>query len=439
MDKAQTMALIVAILMVASIVGYSVIYSGPQIEKPTNTTPPTTNPVQLAMQASNVPATVVLILPKISFVASTEQSNINVLDSAIMEIEGVRGVASRYSMGEETQLGTGLIYIAEVQLLEQTDPALVLEKLDQISELKTIAGFPYALIEIPKSIEFTHADLNLSKIYDLERNEAQVIISVGTLVGDEIVVSLEANFLGNDVLEMNAYEEENPALESMDGIAVFEAEISSLESSLELEIRHNYSTLLELDAIESEINGIEGATGLELSKQFIDAKIMLALDTNLSEQTSTDLNDFLHTLSDDVIFYNKDFFRASLFFEQGENLIPTEEAIQEKLDELKLDASIGEPFGRASGTVQLEGNAGTVRNLIESMLENKDLEFTLFQQGQVLLEEITDEETATTYAIESGLVDAKFISVHAAGETVEMEFSYSILRNAITAITAEEK
>ncbi len=441
MDKARLGVLLISLFFIISIVASGLLYNVPEAPQQPQDGLSDLEPTKISMEARDIPATVTLFLPKLRIVAETKGStSINVIDGSIYSIPGVRKVESYYLPLEQTELATGLIYIADIFLSNDLNSEQALSLIEEIPSLENIEGLSYALVELPQEIEFINPDLNISKTYSFRGNETDALVSLATMQGDEIKVSIAATFIGNDVLSVLAFETKNITATPLFGETSIEAGIASLEPKLLLDITTNYSQLPALEEVERQLLQMEGIVDFNLTKPFLEAKISLIADANISEQSAADLNSFLYTLSDDIIFYNQNFFRASLFFEEGTDLLPLKEIINEKLEELDLNVTVRETVGHATAEIPIESKDASVIPKIKSLLKSNGFEeFSLYQPGQISPTEISSEETGNTYSIDSALVEAFFSQPHSVGETIQLDVTYYIVREKIAAITAIEK
>ncbi|MAG21909.1 MAG: hypothetical protein CL943_01205 [Candidatus Diapherotrites archaeon] len=440
MDKAQIGALLIAVFFVGSIIGSSLLFTPPPISQAPTTNPDDIQPTQLSMEASNIEATVVLILPKLKIVAETSEINIEELDTSIYSVEGVKRIASFYSQVDQSEIAAGLMYVADIQLIAGTDAEEVFEQIKEKPGLEQAEGFPFALVTLPSEIDFINAQLDITKSHSLRRAESEALIAFDTERGDELRVNLSATFIGEDPLNLFAYELQNTSIITVPGEAVVEAEIASLQPKLLFDITTNYSQLPLLEELETELANTPGLSDTNLFKPFIEPKISLINDTNISEEKAADLNVLVASLSDDTIFYNEISFRASLFFEDGTDLAPLKAQLQEKLDELELSAVvIQETIGHATGGAFLKSeDASQEMELVKNLIEDKGFEtFLVLQEGQIVLEKV-DWDDETSYEIESGLVDTAFSKSHSVGDTVTVRVAYTLVRNKIDEISAFE-
>ncbi|MDP6671235.1 MAG: hypothetical protein QGI60_05500, partial [archaeon] len=304
MNMVRFGALFISVFFVVSIIASGFLYTPPPVDTGPTDELPNINPTQISMQAENIEATVVLLLPKIRIGAATDETNIATIDSSIYAIPGVKRVTSFYTQSDETEIGAGLIYVADVQLSKDADAKEIFSQVQQIESLEGVDGFASALVSVPEEIEFTNIDLNVSKLQSLKRNETEVMVSFETIREDQILVSISATFIGIDAVEVIAFESETISGAPSFGELALEADVSSLDTILLVDIKTDYSALPGLEAVRQGILSLAQVADLNLTEPFLDAKLSLAADGNISEETALDLNAFLQTLSDDVIFYN---------------------------------------------------------------------------------------------------------------------------------------
>ena len=355
MDKAKLGALLISIFFVGSIIGYGFIYNLPQVGQEPTDQLPNLDPTQISMQASRVQADIVLMLPKIRLIAETEELNINTINSNIYAVQGVKGVSSLFQQVDSPEVATGLLYIADVQISSGEQAEEVFSNIQESVSFERLDGFAYALLAVPEEIEFSRTDLNISKTASLRRNESEALVYFGAKKGDPVKINIEATFLGTEITNVLAYEVKNVFLLAFD--------VSYAQTSL-------------LDSLEAELSLIEGVLELELSEPYLEAKLLLSKEgAPLPTEVVSDLNAFIQTLSDDTIFYNESFFSASLFFEDGTDLVPIKAQLDEKLGELLLsDVSLSESKGQVSGSFILESDDSSKVGEMEALLEQKGFE-----------------------------------------------------------------
>ena len=438
MDKLKFGALFISVFFVVSIVASGFLYTPPPVDTGPTDQLPDINPTQISMQADNVEATVVLLLPKIRVGAATSETNIASIDSSIYAIPGVKRVTSFYTQSGDTELAAGLIYVADVQLSKDADAKEIFSQVQQIESLNAVDGFASALVSVPEEIEFTNIDLNVSKIQSLKRNETEVMASFETLRGDQILISISATFIGIDAIEVMAFESETISGAASFGESTLEAEVASLDTILLVDIETDYSSLPGLEAVHQGILSLAQVSDLNITEPFLDAKLSFASDGNIPEETASDLNAFLHTLSDDVIFYNFSNFSTSLFFEQGTDLQPVKVSVETKLEELGLEGITSrESIGHAFLELELVSGEAAPLAEIESLLEaNGFSKFSSVQPGKISLAEI--ETDFGLFEIESGLVDTGFLKSHSVGDKAMLSVTYSIAREQLAEIGAVE-
>ena len=442
MDNTKLAVLLISAFFVISIIASGFIYMPPSIDQEPANELDELPETQLPMSVEGVEAKVVLLLPKLKLVANTQELNINNLDSSIYAMQGVQRVSSFFRINPEVdEITTGFIYVADLQLSKSADKEEIIADLFSNTSFETTDVFAFALVDLPSDIEFTNSDLELTRPYSLPRNEAEAIVSTSTLRGDELTVNIEAVFIGEQPISLVAYELENITATPLSQENTINAPVAFLEPILLLDISTYYSQLPLLPEIEGKIHAMEGVQDFNLTKPSLEAQLTLIADNNINAENAADLNLFLSGLSNDIIFYNADSFRASLLFEQGTSLQPIADSIEEKLGQLSLDTVIiREQLGHAIAEIPLEsGNVNFAMLAIPSLLKSKGLEFSLYQPGEISLTEITSEETEQTYAIDANVVSSFFSKQHSINEEVEVVVTYSIVREEIAAITAIEE
>ena len=117
MNKNQFGGIFIAVIMVGSILGFALMFSGNQSEDtdPVDSINPNLpSSTVLNMSAENIEAKVFEILPKILFSAYTNEAEIQKINNKLVSVPGIYKLESKYRQQENPSFNTSLVYIAEV-------------------------------------------------------------------------------------------------------------------------------------------------------------------------------------------------------------------------------------------------------------------------------------------------------------------------------------
>ncbi|MBN1941094.1 MAG: hypothetical protein JW772_02840, partial [Candidatus Diapherotrites archaeon] len=110
MNRNQFFSIFIAVIMLGSTIGFALVSMQNNPDTPNNNgdEPPVQPPTEIRFVAPGVESEIVELLPSIRILGTTENLNINDLDSQIYNISGVRNVASKFSneTGQITYVAT---------------------------------------------------------------------------------------------------------------------------------------------------------------------------------------------------------------------------------------------------------------------------------------------------------------------------------------------
>ena len=115
MDSKQWFGIFIAVIMIGSILGFALMFSGNQgQESNPDVNPDLPDSTVLNMFAENIDAKVVEALPKVLFSAYTNEAVITLINKKVASVTGVYTINSKYRQTENSSFGTSLVYIAEI-------------------------------------------------------------------------------------------------------------------------------------------------------------------------------------------------------------------------------------------------------------------------------------------------------------------------------------
>ena len=444
MNKNQVIALALGILMLLSTIGFA-FYAVSDNAQPGTPKDDETQPEQPATQikftADGISAKISELMPVIKIAGSTNEYGIVKIDSAIAQIQGVKNIESLF--GDTTK--RPLTYVATIYFEKGLTVSDLVKKIEETGLVSGIDGYSYAVVELPKKIVFKseNSDLNLSKEYEFSDSLSNAYVGLNSIKGDEITATVSATFQGAKLVDYLSVEEENISAKPVQGTAVLEVPLKSLEASLFFSGKAFFSSVPEQSALQQSLSLIADVNNAEVQVPAIAPKILVSSPSVLSEEQLRDLNVFVQSLnSQDFSFSNEGAFSASIPFDTDANLLDAKAKITAQIKTMGIEnASVEESSDTVYGTLSLtQADSNNSSRQLKQLLESYPLsEITIQQPGQLELTEIFDAETNASYLIDSNSVPAAVKPGHVLSDKISAKISYYIVRNRIAYIAAEEQ
>ena len=376
MNLKQIGAIVIIVLMVASVVGFTVFYNTPQQQPQEPEVPPLQQqPTVLKFKADNVDSEVAELLPSFRIGASTAEASIDALDRKVSSFSGVRSVRSLFRQAEEAEFGKGLIYVADIGFANDVNREAFLDYLQGLPEFSNLSTLNFALVSIPKKLELLpESGINLPKTHEFSDTIIEAFVSTGAEKGDRIKLNISITFSGNSVSEIIAFQnlEAVPELEQKQ--AILAATVSSLFPELLVEAIIDSAELADTNALKASFLSIADVNGALLS-------------------LPPDFNPFAAVSK------------------------PTEIAIKLSLSKTDSASAVSET---------------------KKFLETKNASFTIQQAGEISLSEITDSDTNSTFSVPEGKAVVLFKAGKKAGDKVKVQLFYLVADGNISQITGQE-
>ena len=255
MNKNQVIALALGILMLLSTIGFA-FYAVSDNAQPGTPKDDETQPEQPATQikftADGISAKISELMPVIKIAGSTNEYGIVKIDSAIAQIQGVKNIESLF--GDTTK--RPLTYVATIYFEKGLTVSDLVKKIEETGLVSGIDGYSYAVVELPKKIVFKseNSDLNLSKEYEFSDSLSNAYVGLNSIKGDEITATVSATFQGAKLVDYLSVEEENISAKPVQGTAVLEVPLKSLEASLFFSGKAFFSPVPEQNALQQSLS-----------------------------------------------------------------------------------------------------------------------------------------------------------------------------------------
>jgi len=441
MDLKTVFSLFVAVVMVGSIVGFTVFYQFPDQDSSGNGGADPVPATSLDFFAEGVEAVVSDMLPSIRIMAETLDTDVIAVNNSVYGIEGIKRVSNgRFQQYPYTNLGAGYVYAADISFDVSLSSEEILEKLEAETSLQFIEGGKYALVEVPEviSMKSVNEELGLEKDYEFSERITEAIVDFEALEGDVLSVTVQGVLVGIQMTNVFVVENENLTAAPVQKTVLIEAPVSFLEDRLLFNAEIPFSLLEGTSSLEEELNEIPGILDANVFVSSTDSILSISFEEEAEESALSDFKTFVEGLGAELIEADEQNYSVS--FEAEISAAEFSEkmlGIESKLLELGLVASVEESKGFLAGQAQLDSAENKIAsNALRALLESRVLEIDLTQPGWLELEEITDSDDS--YAVPEAIVNVSLQSGHSLGETVQVEATLVIVRGVIESVQATE-
>lgn len=448
------MSWFIVIIMVGSILGFAFYYVGndnPDSGTDTGTdqnAPPLADTTQLQFSAAGIDANVIDSLPSILIVAETDEAEINKIDSEIyLADQNIRQVLSSY-MQPQANSQKALIYRAEISLAPRSDPIKIINEISSDSNhLSSIQAVKSILVRLPKNISFSNKDLNLEKEYEFRDSTVQVFASPQTIMGDNLKVTLNATFQGQELTQITGFEEENLSEKLLQKTISLNAPISELEPVLLVSAEQvSFSNIAPISALAETFKKLQDVNDSSFSIPIVQPKITLSV-SGIDQNQVFDLNALAASLPDlnfaETQITSEGFF-ASLTFKSDLNTLgPQRNSIAEKLrgmnvssDRIEMQESRTSLFGTVS--LKSPSAAKEIYNKIGTSIFSKGVLAKIYQPAKLRVFQIFDPDTNALVEVPGQSIGAEVTPTHALDENVSVQVRVALQRGKLLYAQAVE-
>src|SRR3989338_2574888 len=251
-SQTQLFSIFIVLIMMASTVSIALLSQDPnpqpnpnQPDQPLNPGNQTTLPYSVTVNAS-----VVQQLPRVILFATTDESDIQVIDTRLVSIPGIRLDSFNSYFRNDPSTG-GLIYVAEVSFdPNQTNTQKLISDAGNINVFtQQPFGFAQALVSVPKNVTFHNTDFDVNHAYTFLDPLVPSYVSPETRPKDQIQVQLDAKFTGNTISELIASEVSNPLNDPKQRSATRLLTLDELKPLLVFGADTNYSASLDVNTL----------------------------------------------------------------------------------------------------------------------------------------------------------------------------------------------
>jgi len=444
MNKNQWGGIFIAVIMVGSILGFALMFSGNQSED--------TNPDDLIdsnlpsstvmnMSAEGIEAKTVEILPKILFSAYTNEAEIQEINAKIALVPGIYKIESKYRQQENTSFGTSLVYIAEISFDKSKNIGEMGEGIINATEdiLFDPFYFEVVLLSVPKNIKFSN-EQGFELNYEYQDPLTLAYVLPGTQKDDLLSIRIDASFTGNTLVSSFASALSNltsePQIHSFDLNKTVEEKLSRIVFGSIV----NYSDYTAQESLKEQILALSNAVDANVVSYKPENYFTVFFDaeTDLKEEFSQLMADNNDSISSVEVFEAGQGFSAEIFF-LGNN---SSEAINLVKDFLEtntaLDISVTESNAQAFASIALDSaDSAQFVSELNALLEQLNFSQSQIQQEVVVEFDSFVSEEGTEFFPDEQTVTEVFVSPQVqAGEEVGLKAEIETSRDKILSIRA---
>ncbi len=403
-----------------------------------------TNPTKLHFTASGIDGNVVQLFPQMLMTASTAEIIINEIDRAVFGVDGINKVNSYFRQESGTTLSSKLVYVANISFDKELTMNDAMERIgENVPALTEISGYGVGLVNVPQEINLINSDLELTKKYRFDNPLVQAYLSSETLLGDELTLTIESDFAGEQISGIISYEERNITSAPMAVSLNQEFEISYIKEMLNFSGKVPLNMEMDKNTLENSMLQLEGINSSEVSIIPGTAFFTVILDGDYSEM-QPDLERAIEELPElSTPYYSLDLNKFSVNFSDGEDAdyAKIKSDLLEQLESLNFRVGeLIEPTSSISGILEISGKDGElVASDIEQFLETATVSGVKINAvGEFNASSFTDPDSNKTYLFEAGLFEADISPSHVAGEKINLDITILGSRNQVVYIEAKE-
>ncbi|MFH1390843.1 MAG: hypothetical protein ABIH20_00855 [Candidatus Diapherotrites archaeon] len=436
LTKQQLGAIFMAVIMFGSILGIL----GLQNDNNTNNgsagnvpdVPINQTPTAVAYEVPEIQVTVIELFPTAVLLAKSSDFELNETTSKILAIEEVISVDNAQFFDDASRNEN---FRANIKLVSAESIQTAFESIKEIESLSSVQIFPQALVSLPESVEFRNEGLDLTLEHTFTEPQAQAYITIDTLKGDELTVSLNASFEGQVLVNLNAFEVYNASTAPQIYFTEDSFSIISMENEFFVRASTEYSKIQVLENAKTiiEENNISETSTIQVSPLSTSMNIYFSDANSFFEQDLvTFLNDFEGVVSNEIA-PDKSF--AIITFDSEVEFDSFKNSLEEELNSLGFEVeSIEEPQVSLQGTIQADSKEALLESLEKTTVEIEPLQKAIIEADSIFI-----PDANTSFPLPSGSFEAFVKLERSIGEQVDLSLVvFASERTGITDVQAQE-
>ena len=437
LTKQQFWSLIIAVLMIGStagIIGFSGSSPSGNGTAPTPELPAGETPTTVTYDAGGISSKVLEVFPTVVVIASSNDFSVDEAASKLLALGDVITVNSAQFLSNEASSEN---FRAELRLISQDKVRTLGEKIGAIDTFSSVQVFPQALVSLPEKVSFRNEGLDLDLEHSFGRPQTQAFISSSTQKGDDILLSIQANFQGQALLGMLSFEEQNLTSSPQLYFADQSFQISILANEFFVRSTSPLSMRAALDAVQSDLEAPDSEAVVQVVPASNTMTVVFADTSSIEEQgLSTFLSGFEGVESFDL---QLDSNRADVTFSGGADFVSFRDSLREGLTLNGIGvAEIQEPIVSLQGNLSNEDKASLLA-AVSASSERNGVEIEVLQKAVFEAASITIPDENASFALNEGSFEAFVQPTHSVGDSIPLSLIiFASPRDGITDIQAQE-
>ena len=376
--------------------------------------------------------------------------NIDKINAKVRDANGITGINwSKYSNPEQGS-EFSFAYAAEITYDNSKYSAeQVVENISGSAEgvLYGVEAAALGLVVLPKEIELSNADLNLTKAHKLEDQFSNAYLSTEGRKGDALKVVVNVTLSGEELINILAFESKNLTAEAVSLSLEGKYALSELDRRIIIYGDVNYSYLPDGNALKAEllaINGIENAD-VEIFPEM--KRINLNIYDSNTASRQDDLNSALSSIAGITNFFfvpvDENKLYMAIDFNDAQPFANLRNEITNKISALGISESgieLNEPG--ASLNIDLNTSAEQTAEIyaaLKTLFAQKNISTTIYQTGKSNTNFLTTQDANKSYTIDANYLPLFAIPGHSIGEEIDLKIDFYGKRDKAIAIRAVEK
>ncbi|MCR4335334.1 MAG: hypothetical protein NUV57_02235 [archaeon] len=438
LTKNQLGAIFLAIVMFGSVLG---LFASQDNTNNSNNIPPegyvpdvpiNQTPTTIAYEVPQIQATVIDLFPTVVLLAKSGDFELSETTSKILAIKEVVSVNNPQFFDDSARNEN---FRADLRIDSPEAIRTAFESINAIESLTNVQIFPQALVSIPETVEFRNEDLDLTQEYTFTEPQAQAYVTMDTLKGDDLIVSLNASFEGQNLVSLTAFELRNNSSSPQIYFTEDSFPIDSVENEFFVKASADYSKKAVLEnakTILEENNNAETSTiqvsplSTSINVYFSDANSFFPEDLNFF------LSSFDGAVSSSIASDNS---FAVVEFNPGTDFGSFKDSLEEGLNSFGFEVDrIEEPKVSLQGTIQAESKEALLASITQTNIDIEPLQKAIIKADSIFI-----LDANTSFSLSSGSFEAFVNLEKIQGETVNLSLVvFANERSGITDVQAQE-
>jgi hypothetical protein len=268
--------------------------------------------LNLELYTATVDANILSKFPKFIISAKTDEYDLSIIDTDFKKIKGVKEVISNFNNVDVNNI----ILISSVTYDSEYKEA-ILESINAFDYFESVDIYEYALLEVNQEIEFINQDdVNKTMDYYLPAKKYEGIVNKSSLVGDDLQVSAQALFNGEDLYRLTLIEMQNLNNSPQFTSAKKNYPIESWNDEIIVNTKTSFDNILDLNSIlDYNLNSTSTVFG-NLIYSLDDLNSVSDLNSELSFIKDQNESYILNFTLDDVYSEGEIVFNQNLTLDQ---------------------------------------------------------------------------------------------------------------------------